>query len=56
MPTSSEVIQELEDLFLPFKTFIDKYPNAFKVYYLKNEGYIIDCDLGIIDEIIEPRK
>ena len=48
-----EAVNEIMDLFYQLKTVIDKYPNAITMSYAEGEGYLIDCDLGLIELHLE---
>ena len=44
---------KIVDRFFELKQLLDKIPKAATIFYLENEGYVIDLDLGLIEEVLE---
>ena len=44
-----DIIQNVDSLFKPFKELVDKFPKAFIIHYDILDGYVIDCDLSLVE-------
>ena len=45
-------IDSLGDCFFDLKKKIDKVPKAVSIFYTENEGYVMDCDLSLIEQFV----